>query len=123
MADILSILAMSYAPESTRDSLKYCLIGSSEPCGSWGHEYVRYTFPNYSYLSSEIIQEWAVINDFESSLAKQIMKLALDIAAFFMTHNAEADACDLLIELEALHHLPALVDKVTYPRVCLYILG
>jgi 26S proteasome regulatory subunit N1 len=51
------------------------------------------------------------------------MKLALEIASFFMSHNAEADACDLLIELEALDHLPALTDKITYPRVCLYILG
>jgi 26S proteasome regulatory subunit N1 len=77
-----------------------------------------------SYLSSEIIQEWTEIGEeTETPHAKHVMKLALEIASFFMSHNAEADACDLLIELEALDHLPALTDKITYPRVCLYILG
>ena len=38
-----------------------------------------------------------------------------------MSHNAEADACDLLIELEALDTLPGFVDKNTFERVCLYI--
>ncbi len=48
---------------------------------------------------------------------------AIEIVPFFMKHNAEADACDLLIELELLDRLPDLVDKDTYQRVCLYIVG
>lgn len=84
-----------------------------------------------SYLSSEIIQEWSNLDDAVGNVqpkiaqinSQQLLKLALEIAAFFMSHNAEADACDLLIELEALDKLPSLTDKVSYPRVCLYILG
>lgn len=47
----------------------------------------------------------------------------MELVPFFLKHNAEADACDLLIEIEALDKLAALVDKVTYKRVCLYIIG
>jgi 26S proteasome regulatory subunit N1 len=118
LADILSVLSMSHAPESALDTLKYKLIGTSEPVGSWGHEYVR-------YLSSEIISQWNSF-DYEATsteYAKSVMALAYELVPFFMSHNAEADACDLLIELESLDKLPDLTDKVSYPRVCLYILG
>lgn len=38
-----------------------------------------------------------------------------------MRHNAEADACDLLMEIERLDLLETFVDKDTFPRVCLYL--
>ncbi|CAB5193781.1 unnamed protein product [Rhizophagus irregularis] len=41
LADILSVLAMTY-DEGKRESLKYRLQGSREDPGSWGHEYVRH---------------------------------------------------------------------------------
>jgi len=50
-----------------------------------------------------------------------LKQLALEIVPFFMTHNAEADACDLLLEIESLDDLVQYVDKNTYERVCLYI--
>jgi len=39
-ADVLSVLGMTMS--ETRDCLKYRMLGSQEPVGSWGHEYVRY---------------------------------------------------------------------------------
>ena len=118
LSDILSVLAMSHAPEDSRDCLRYRLLGSSEPAGSWGHEYVR-------YLSSEITAEWTSLADdaLESDHAKQVLAQAMEIVPFFMKHNAEADACDLLIELESLDRLIALTEKETFGRVCLYILS
>ncbi|KAI8912639.1 armadillo-type protein [Gorgonomyces haynaldii] len=118
LSDILSVLAMSYAPENSRDCLKFRLAGSREDAGLWGHEYVR-------YLSSEIVAQWNAFDEenIKSQEAQQVMSQALEIVPFFMKHNAEADACDLLIELEGLDRLPSLVDKDTYNRVCLYILG
>ncbi|KAJ3301240.1 proteasome regulatory particle base subunit [Kappamyces sp. JEL0829] len=117
LADILSVLAMSYAEEGERNCVKYRLLGSSEDAGSWGHEYVR-------HLSGELIGEYNYLAEQDNeSQQKVIVAQALDIIPFFLKHNAEADACDLLIELELLDRLPALVDKNTYPRVCLYIVG
>lgn len=40
-----------------------------------------------------------------------------------MSHNAEADAIDLLIELDSLALLVQYVDSNTYQRACLYLLG
>lgn len=40
-----------------------------------------------------------------------------------MKHNAEADACDLVMEIDRVQLLGDYVDKDTYPRVCLYLLG
>ena len=114
-ADILSLLGMSYADENKRDTLKYCLLGSAEPAGSWGHEYVR-------HLSSELIAEYAYLSEKDQPIA-HIVKKALEIVPFFLKHNAEADACDLLIDIEAIDKLPSFVDKDTYARVCLYIVS
>ncbi|KAG9307203.1 hypothetical protein G9A89_017031 [Geosiphon pyriformis] len=114
LADILSVLAMTY-DEGKRDSLKYRLEGSPEDPGSWGHEYVR-------HLSTEIGQEF--LSRSENDLPfKDLMKLALEIIPFFLKHNAEADAVDLLLELEAIDQLPQFVDRDTYARVCLYMVS
>ncbi|TPX37187.1 hypothetical protein SmJEL517_g01072 [Synchytrium microbalum] len=115
LADILSVLAMTYEEEGKRNSLKFRLTGSSEAAGSWGHEYVR-------HLAAELIGEYTDRTEKELP-TDDIHKLAMEITPFFLKHNAEADACDLLVEMESLDVLPTLVDKDTYQRVCLYILS
>ncbi|KAI7885318.1 26S proteasome regulatory complex, non-ATPase subcomplex, Rpn1 subunit [Lichtheimia hyalospora FSU 10163] len=115
-ADILSVLSMTYAEEGQRESLRYRFIGSTEEdIGSWGHEYVR-------HLSAEIMQEYEARSEKEES-TDDLVKLALYIVPFFLKHNAEADAVDLLLELESIEELPQFVDKNTYERVCLYMVG
>ncbi|CAG8438595.1 3197_t:CDS:10 [Ambispora gerdemannii] len=114
LADILSVLAMTY-DEGKRDSLKYRLQGSREDPGSWGHEYVR-------HLSTEIGQEFLHRSEQELPV-DDLMTLALEIVPFFLKHNAEADAVDLLLELEAIDQLPQFVDKDAYARVCLYMVS
>jgi 26S proteasome regulatory subunit N1 len=44
-----------------------------------------------------------------------------DIVPYLMQHNAEAEACDLLMEIEKLDLLQQYVDRSAYPRVCLYL--
>jgi 26S proteasome regulatory subunit N1 len=122
LADILSVLAMTHSDSGKRETLLYRLVGSpSSTVGSWGHEYVR-------HLSLEIGQEYANIQavlaagDQVGKISVQdLLKLTLDVVPFFMSHNAEADACDLLIELDNLALLPDYVDANTWRRVCLYI--
>ncbi|KAL1924325.1 uncharacterized protein VTP21DRAFT_7360 [Calcarisporiella thermophila] len=115
LADILSVLAMTYSEEGKRDSLKFRLIGSSGDPGLWGHEYVR-------HLAGEIGSEYNQ-RVYDEQPVDDIMKLALEIVPFFLKHNAEADAVDLLLELEAIDKLPSFVDKNTYARVCLYMVS
>ncbi|KAM3581505.1 proteasome regulatory particle base subunit [Umbelopsis sp. WA50703] len=115
LADILSVLAMTYSDEGKNESLKYRLIGTNEEAGLWGHEYVR-------HLSTEIGQVFAQRAENDES-TDDLMKLALEIVPFFLKHNAEADAVDLLLELEAIDQLPQFIDKETYARVCLYMVS
>ncbi|KAJ3322676.1 proteasome regulatory particle base subunit, partial [Gonapodya sp. JEL0774] len=113
LADIVSVLAMTYEEDGKRETLRYRLMGSSEPISDWGHEYVR-------HLSTEIIAEFNHLQEMEKP-TDHLLKMALEITPFALSHNAEADACDLLLELESLDKLPQFVDKNTYTRVCLYL--
>ncbi|CAO3660402.1 unnamed protein product [Rhizopus stolonifer] len=115
-ADILSVLSMSYGEEKQRETLRYRFIGSTEEdIGSWGHEYVR-------HVSGEIMQEYQARLENEQS-TQELIDLALNIVPFFLKHNAEADAVDLLLEVESIDQLVRFVDKDTYERVCLYMVS
>uniref|UniRef100_A0A0L8GBA9 26S proteasome non-ATPase regulatory subunit 2 n=1 Tax=Octopus bimaculoides TaxID=37653 RepID=A0A0L8GBA9_OCTBM len=111
-ADIISVLGMTMSEE--RDSLKFRLLGSNEEIGSWGHEYVR-------HLAGEVIQEWQETSEKDGEIREKLISLAKDIVPYHMEHNAEAEACDLLMEIEQLDLLEEHVDENVYPRVCLYL--
>lgn len=120
-AEILSVLAMTYADNGNRETLKYRLqaqqVGgaTAENPGLWGNEYVR-------HLASEIGEEYNLRVDKEED-TKELLDLGLVLVPFSLKHNAEADAVDLLLELESIHKLPPFVEKDTYPRVCLYMVS
>ena len=48
--------------------------------------------------------------------------LAKQCARFFLDHNAEPDAVDLLEELEIINEITGLLDENTYGRVCQYMI-
>jgi 26S proteasome regulatory subunit N1 len=107
---------MTYSDdENTRDTLKYRLLAPSTDHGSWGHEYMR-------HLSLEIGQEYQhrleQDQDFED-----LTKLVLTLVPFFLSHNAEADAVDILSELEMIEQIKDHLDENTYARVCLYMVS
>jgi 26S proteasome regulatory subunit N1 len=57
----------------------------------------------------------------DDDLRQKLVALARQIVVFNMAHNAEAEACDLLMEIEHLDLLEKYVDESAYPRVCLYL--
>ncbi len=85
------------------------------------------------HLASEIGQVWNEFEDDNKDTKKekiegepkyekdQLLKLAMAIVPYHMKHNAESEACDLLMELEKIDLLEQFVDKDAYPRVCLYL--
>lgn len=121
MADVLSVLAMTMAEPGSRECLTYRLEGSMTDASAWGHEYIR-------SLSGEISgeynrrQEDAAVE--EDADVEDLIVLVDDIVPFQMSHNAEADAIDLLMEVQSLHKLVEnnVVDDKNYERVCLYLL-
>jgi len=114
MADVLSVLGMTYADENRLDSLKYRLLAPMEDPGSWGHEYVR-------HLALEIGAEFTSRQEKEED-TQDLTDLTMSLIPFFLKHNAEADAVDLLLELEIIDKLPPFLDENTYQRVGLYMI-
>ena len=120
LADVISVLSMTDAPGENviPESLKYKMLGSGEEVGFWGHEYVR-------NLASEIGIEYhrreADLEEGEEGVTTtdkdvdDLMKLVKDIVPFHMSHNAEPEAVDLLIEVEKLEYL---IDHVTENNYC-----
>jgi len=137
LADVLSVLAMTMGNHEERESLKYKLsafkdhdvlkkdgmdLGTDDNLGSWGHEYVR-------SLTGEIGQEYnsRVIDgadpDTDEPFA-DLLSMVDVIAPFHISHNAEAEAVDLLIEVQRLEKLKGLdnIDEKNYSRICLYLI-
>jgi len=116
-ADVVSVLAMTMSEE--RECLKYKLLGntSTEEIELWGHEYVR-------HLSGEVVNEYnAVEEESDGTVKNQMVELSKMIVPSQMKHHAEAEACDLLMEVEQLGLLQQYVDESAYNRVCLYLVS
>ncbi|CAM9201393.1 unnamed protein product [Chrysoparadoxa australica] len=128
LADILSVLAMTMSAEGKRESLNFKLAGNRTDLGRWGHEYLR-------CLAGEIGQEYtarvtAVVPEGQEDgmqtepEVQDLMALVDEIVPFHLQHNAEAEAIDLLVEVQCLKKLLDLtyVDEKNYHRICLYLL-
>ena len=118
-ADVVSVLAMTMSEE--RECLKYKMMGntSTEEIELWGHEYVR-------HLSGEVVNEYNNLDETEAqfeSKKSELVELAKKIVPSQMKHNTEAEACDLLMEVEQLDLLHQYVDEDAYNRVCLYLVS
>lgn len=72
------------------------------------------------HLSTEIGLEYERRQESEAE-TEDLIALALEVGPFFLAHNAEADAVDLLMQLDIMPKLVDFVDKNSYKRVCLYI--
>ena len=114
-ADVLSVLGMTQGDEEKLDTLKFRLAAPSQDLGSWGHEYVR-------HLALEIGQDYQrrMTDDVD---AQDLMDLTRTLVPYFLSHNAEADAVDIMSELEIIQEIPKYLDENTYARVCLYMVS
>lgn len=111
-AEVISVLAMTMG--TGKDCLVYRLMCDEKvksSIGDWGHEYVR-------HLSGEIAMNWT---DASEKFKGTMIELIQQIVPYNMAHNAEAEACDLLMETDKLELLEQYVDDSAYPRVCLYL--
>ncbi len=121
MADMLSVLAMTMSQPGSLECLRFKLQGTASDISSWGHEYVR-------FLSGEISEEYnrrLVDKPSEADFdMDDLMTLVDDMLPFQMTHNAEAEAVDLLMEVQQLGKLidSSVIDERNFQRVGLYLL-
>lgn len=118
-ADVLSVLALTMGKTDARETLRYKLVGNTEDLETWGHGYVR-------TLAGEIGQEYqarALVHGGGVSMT-DLLGMVRRIIPFNMTHNAEVEGVDLLLETDQLLLLqePGMVDAHSVSRVCLYLL-
>jgi len=138
-ADVLAVLAMTMGQPQERESLHFKLQSAQayaqidarggtthnkddDNLGSWGHEFVR-------SLAGEIGQEYqARVLDGADPEQDQpfvdLLQMVDAIVPFHITHNAEAEAVDLLIEVQRLKKLLQLeaINEHNYQRICLYLI-
>jgi len=137
LSDVLAVLSMTLGKPEERESLNFKLLGmkdyeilteraeklsdDDDNLGSWGHEFVR-------SLAGEIGQEYnaRVINGSDPESDDDFLDLMgmVDvIVPFLISHNAEAEAVDLLIEVQRLIKLQTIdcIDEKNYSRICLYL--
>lgn len=137
LADVLSVLGMVYSDEGKHDSLKFRLLCDEKDIESWGHEYIRHLALEIGDVYNEQVEKEATESDEsteESPKPPQIdqafdfsqedlIQLSLEIVPYFLKHNGEADAVDLLLEIESIDKLPQFVDENTFHRVCRYMVA
>ncbi|CEP62046.1 proteasome regulatory particle base subunit RPN1 LALA0_S04e06524g [Lachancea lanzarotensis] len=136
MADTLSVLAMTYSDEAKRDSLRFRLLSEEKDVASWGHEYVRHLALEIGDVYNEQVEKEAGDSSEPSpepaatgskgplNVSKEaLVHLSLEIVPYFLKHNGEADAVDLLLEIESIDKLPQFIDENTFHRVCQYMIA
>ncbi|RFU32860.1 hypothetical protein B7463_g3444, partial [Scytalidium lignicola] len=115
LADVLSVIGMTFSDEDRQDTLKYRLLAPTSDIGSWGHEYTR-------HLALEIGEVYNKRVTAEEPY-QDLIDLALVLVPLFLKSNAEADAVDLLSEIEIIEEISKFLDEDTYPRACLYMVS
>lgn len=73
------------------------------------------------HLSGEVAKEWQEVEESDKTQQETLLKLVKEIVPYNMAHNAEHEACDLLMEIERLDMLEDYIDENAYGKVCLYL--
>jgi 26S proteasome regulatory subunit N1 len=115
LADVLSVIGMTFSDEDRQDTLKFRLLAPTSDIGSWGHEYTRHLALELGEVYTKRLTADEPYQD--------LIDLALVLVPLFLKSNAEADAVDLMSELEIIEEIPKFLDKDTFPRVCLYMVS
>jgi 26S proteasome regulatory subunit N1 len=115
LADVLSVIGMTFSDEGRQDTLKYRLLSPTSDIGSWGHEYTRHLALELGEVYTKRLEA--------SEEYQDLVDLALVLVPLFLKSNAEADAVDLMSEMEIIEEIPKFLDKDTFPRVCLYMVS
>jgi len=105
--DLVSALAMTMGQPG--DVVKYKLMGGDSKVVDWGHEYVR-------CLSGEVGLEWVKRVESNADTA-DLRPLVDEMVAYYLSHNSESAAVDLLVEVNSVSTLASTtvndVDRVT----------
>lgn len=113
LADFLSVLSMTMAESNQQISLKLLMEGTMKDYMNWGHEYMHHIAGDIGVEYSKRIEEQKPYDD--------LLALVKEIVPLFIQSSAEADAIDLLLEVDKLEDLIQYVNKDNFQRVFIYL--
>lgn len=90
-------------------SLRFLQEGTKSDFTNWGHEYL-------SHLSNDIGEEFNLRLE-QGQGCDDLIDLVREIVPYFMEHNAEHDAIDLLMEVDQIEDLA----KVIFPLILQFV--
>jgi 26S proteasome regulatory subunit N1 len=99
--------------DGTRESLKYKLLGAKGGMDAWGGEYVK-------NLSGEIGSEWQQRKT-DDKPTDDLKELVDAIVPFNVKHNSEPEACDILMEVDAVADIIEHAHEANFQRISLYL--
>ncbi|MEG0495951.1 MAG: hypothetical protein RR564_06780 [Eubacterium sp.] len=108
-ADLLSLL---YITDTNMKCLHYRLQGGSCSITNLGSQYVR-------KINIDILQFYKE----NKTIDAQIFDLVMECVLFFINHNAECEAIDLLYEINREEEIVPYVNEHNYRRIRLYLQG
>lgn len=112
LLSLLSLIEIDSNDSTNNDILTYRIASPIDNIGSWGHSYVR-------CLTLALIRAYC---DEQYPYSDKLPTLVDQIAKYYMEHNDEPDACDLLLKVDRLDEIIDLVDEESHKRVCIYLL-
>jgi 26S proteasome regulatory subunit N1 len=115
LADVVSVLAMTSAPEGSRHVLKYRLLGGGGDVAAWGHGIRPPPLWRNRRREGGPGPGRRPVGD--------LMRLVEQAVAYNMAHNTEPEAVDLLLEVDALDMIVAHIDAKNAGRTALYLLS
>ncbi|XBW35983.1 hypothetical protein QEN19_001556 [Hanseniaspora menglaensis] len=151
LADVLSVLFTTFEDTGSFQVLKYRCLSDESKFDLWGHEYVRHLSLqmgeayNKLYEEDEEEQEQEaeeesreeVQDEIESDVDSKenkfvlssaitqdkILQLADIVVPYFIEHNGETDAVDLLSEIDNIELISEYADSANHHRVCKYMVA
>lgn len=110
---------------STATTMKQKMEKEDDNLGAWGHEFVRSLAGEIGQEYNARVVEEGMDPDGGDEPFQDLLDLVKQIVPFHVTHNAEAEAVDLLIEVQRLQYLlqmqDELIDETNAQRICLYL--
>lgn len=113
LADFLSVLSMTMAEANQQISLKFLIEGTLTDYMNWGHEYMHHIAGDIGVEYSRRIENQEPYAD--------LLDLVKQIIPHFIQSSAEADAIDLLLEVDRLEDLIQYTNKDNFQRVFIYL--
>ena len=117
LADILSFVSITMPEDKViaTPPLHYKLLGNLTDLEAWGHEYVR-------FIAHDIGTAWrSRREDADDADTSDLQKMLDVIVPFYLAHNGEPGACDLLTECEQLSGIVKYCTNENYAKICQYL--